>query len=37
MYYSEELNRKVRAKKRTYLEHMPNILILTLKRFEFDL
>lgn len=36
MYFSEELGRKTRATKRTFFDKMPNILIFTLKRFEFD-
>ena len=37
MYFSEELGRKTRAMKRTFFEKTPNILIFTLKRFEFDM
>jgi ubiquitin C-terminal hydrolase len=33
MYYSEELNKKVRATKRSYIRKLPNTLVFTLKRF----
>jgi ubiquitin C-terminal hydrolase len=36
-YYCERYNRKIRAKKRVCIKTLPNHLIVTLKRFEFDL
>lgn len=36
MYFSEELNKKVKATKRSYIRLLPNSLVFTLKRFEFD-
>ena len=36
MYFSEELNKKVKATKRSYIRRLPNSLVFTLKRFEFD-
>jgi ubiquitin C-terminal hydrolase len=36
MYFCEELGKKMKADRRCYIAKMPNILILTLKRFEYD-
>ncbi|KAL9647338.1 hypothetical protein ABK040_011703 [Willaertia magna] len=35
-YFSEDLNRHVDALKRTLIRDLPNVLILHLKRFDFD-
>lgn len=36
MYYSEVLHRKIRASSKTYLGRLPNILVITLKRFYWN-
>lgn len=33
MYFCEELNRKTKAMKKTFLDRLPGVLIITLKRF----
>jgi len=35
-YFCERCNKKVSAVKRVSLKQLPNYLIVTLKRFEFD-
>jgi len=35
-YFCEQYNRKIKALKRCLIKKLPNTLILTLKRFEFD-
>lgn len=35
-YFCEEINRKIDAQKRCFFKNLPNTLIITLKRFEFD-
>ena len=36
-YYCETCKRKERAKKRISINHLPNYLIITMKRFEYDM
>ena len=33
MYFSEVLHRKIRASSKSYLGKLPNLLVITLKRF----
>lgn len=35
-YFCEECNKKIRARKTVSIDRPPNILIVALKRFEFD-
>jgi hypothetical protein len=36
MYYSEVLNKKIRASSKTYLDKLPPLLVITLKRFHWQ-
>lgn len=36
-YYCETCKTKIRAKKRISINHLPNYLIITMKRFEYDM
>lgn len=36
MYFCEKYDKKIRAQKRSCIKTLPNTLVLTLKRFDFD-
>lgn len=35
-YFCEKYNKKVVAQRRSFIKHLPNTVVLNLKRFEFD-